>query len=269
MIHTLCDNNGCETLHCHLKAVCVFITHYTTALVACGATTKRITANVLRIAHSFDTEVDVTILTGHVMITVRDCDDTHSYTLTRRIPDAPIDFALNSMLSRLSWRIADKKLSLHDSCKLLDAILRRKRLNMLVVTLLASIANASFCRLFGGDWQSMAVVFFSTAIAFRLKQILSSSGHINVYAATFLSATVAALLSCSALIFGWGNTAQTALATSVLFLVPGVPFINGLSDMMTGHYTCSLGRLTRAVMLTVCLTGGLMVAMFCMNINML
>lgn len=269
MTSTLCDSKGCEHLHSHLKAVCVFITHYTTALVACGATTKRVTANVLRMAHNFDTEVDVTILTGHVMITVRDCDDSHSYTLTRRIPASPIDFALNAMLSRLSWRIADKHLSLSDACKLLDCILHRKRLDIRWVTFLASVANASFCRLFGGDWQSMLVVFLSTAIAFKLKLLLTSHCKVNIYAATFVSATIAALLSCSALLFGWGDTGQTALATSVLFLVPGVPFINGLSDMMTGHYTCGLGRLTRAVMLTVCLTGGLMVAMLCMNIDML
>ena len=35
---------------------------------------------------------------------------------------------------------------------------------------LTSLANASFCRLFGGDAAAMGVVFFATAAGYFLKQ---------------------------------------------------------------------------------------------------
>ena len=35
-----------------------------------------------------------------------------------------------------------------------------------------------------------------------------------------------------------GSTPDIAIATSILYLVPGIPFLNGFSDMIAGHYTC-------------------------------
>lgn len=255
-------------IHTHIKEVCSFIIRYACTLVACGATTQRTILNVARIARAYDTQAVLTILSNHIMITVRHLHSDHSYTLTRKIPESPIDFSLNSALSRLSWKIADSHIELSHASRMFDTISQRGRIRIVPLTLLVGAANASFCHLFGGDWQAMLVVFFATIDGFWIKHLLTGRFRCNIYTATFIAASLAALISCSAMVFGWGDTPQVAIATSVLFLVPGVPFINGLSDMMTSHYTCGIGRLFKAVLLTICLTGGLMVAFMCMGINL-
>lgn len=266
MEQTACDHSS---THARLKAICAFLARYSTTLVACGATTQRATLNVVRIAKTYDTQVVLTILSNHVMITVHELNGDHTYTLTRRIRQSPINFSLNSALSRLSWKIADCNVELNHAQRMFDTLLSRHRIKIVPLTLMVGAANASFCRLFGGDLPAMLIVFIATIAGFWLKHIMTSKWHWSIYAATFICASVAALISCAPMVFGWGATPQVALATSVLFLVPGVPFINGLSDMMTAHYTCGIGRLFKAVMLTICLTGGLMVAFLCMDINML
>ena len=57
--------------------------------------------------------------------------------------------------------------------------------------------------------------------------------------------------------FGIGSTPEIALGTSVLYLIPGVPYINAVSDMIDRHYLCAFSRFADAVVLTACLSAGL------------
>ena len=59
----------------------------------------------------------------------------------------------------------------------------------------------------------------------------------------------------------WGTTPESAMATSVLYLVPGVPLINGIIDIIEGHVLAGVSRLINALLLIVCLSLGLLCAM--------
>ena len=71
------------------------------------------------------------------------------------------------------------------------------------------------------------------------------------------------------LVFRLGSTPEVALGTSVLYLVPGIPFINSISDLIYGHNLCFLSRLTHASVLTVCLSAGFILGLLVMRIGML
>ena len=53
------------------------------------------------------------------------------------------------------------------------------------------------------------------------------------------------------------TTSEVALATSVLFLIPGVPLINGVIDIVEGHVLNGIARLASALMLIICIAIGL------------
>lgn len=69
------------------------------------------------------------------------------------------------------------------------------------------------------------------------------------------SAFVASMYASVALTFD--TTSDVAIATSVLFLIPGVPLINGVIDIVEGHILNGIARLTSALMLIVCIAVGL------------
>ena len=54
-----------------------------------------------------------------------------------------------------------------------------------------------------------------------------------------------------------GTSSATAIATSVLYLVPGVPLINGVIDIVEGHVLIGFSRLTEAALLIMCIAIGL------------
>ena len=115
-------------------------------------------------------------------------------------------------------------------------------------------ANASFCRLFNGDFLAMAIVFSSTLVGFSVKLYLQKKAT-NEYLTFITSAFAASVCAAAALCFEC--EAETALATSPLFLIPGVPLINGIIDILDGFTLSGVNRLIKAALLIICIAVGL------------
>lgn len=77
----------------------------------------------------------------------------------------------------------------------------------------------------------------------------------NHYVIFIASAFAASMYASVAMIFD--TTSEIAIATSVLYLIPGVPLINGVIDIVEGHVLNGIARLTSALMLIVCIAVGL------------
>ena len=78
---------------------------------------------------------------------------------------------------------------------------------------------------------------------------------INHFLIFVISAFIASL--CATVSLRFDCTAEIALATSPLFLVPGVPLINGVVDILEGHILIGFSRLVNALLLIVCIAIGL------------
>lgn len=105
----------------------------------------------------------------------------------------------------------------------------------------------------------MSIVFSSTLVGFFIKQRLGAN-KVNHFITFILVAFIASLCASISLIFD--TTSETALATSVLFLVPGVPLINGVIDIVEGYILTGFSRLTHAALLVVCIAIGLSFTLF-------
>lgn len=246
--------------------LCAFIADYASRLLGCGATCIRIEKNVKRIAKSYGYEADVTVLPSHIETTVTDRHSGEQEFLVRPIAKSGINFTLNTNLSRLSWEIADNNMPFDEAVKKFRTIISKPLTSPVEVLILTSFANASFCRLFGGDFMAMAVVFVTTFIGCRLKQMMLEANR-DVRVTFIMAAFVSASLSAACHLFHLGETPDIAVGTSVLYLVPGVPYINVVSDMLDHHYLCAFSRFVDAAILTACLSLGLCVGMFILNIK--
>ncbi|MDE6360936.1 MAG: threonine/serine exporter family protein, partial [Muribaculaceae bacterium] len=135
------------------------------------------------------------------------------------------------------------------------------------VLLLTSLANASFCRLFGGDLTAVAMVFIATLAGFKLKQIMMADKR-DIRVVFLCCAFFSAAICAGAHIFDLGKTPEIALGTSVLYLIPGVPYINSVSDLLASHYLCAFSRFVDALVLTACLSVGLCAGMYLLGLRM-
>lgn len=250
-----------------LKDICLFLSEYAAWLLGSGATSIRLELNVHRMAQALGCSAEMTILPRHIHMTVCLLDHSDSYTYIIATHPIPISFDINTHLSRLSWSMADDKISLSEAKKRFNEIIKTPPANRYLVLLLASCANAAFCRLFTGDWAAVGMVFLSTLVGFFLKQVLTSH-KFDVRLTFIICAFISSLIAGTATLFSIGHTPDIAVGTSVLYLVPGIPFINSFSDLLNGHYICAFGRFVHAVVLTCCLSLGLCGGMLLMKLSM-
>ena len=231
-----------------------FVAEYATYQLGSGVHTSRVVRNARRIGEALGVDVRLLSFQKSTILTVLDSETGEAETRVVAIPALPISFERNSDLSALSWDALDEALPLDEIRRRYRALVEKPRMDPIFTLLVVGLANASFCRLFGGDWTAVGIVFTATLVGFAVKQRMTAHG-INHFLVFVASAFVASLCATAALRFDC--TAEIALATSPLFLVPGVPLINGVIDIVEGHVLIGVSRLVNAMLLVVCIAVGL------------
>lgn len=243
-----------------------FLSDYAAFLLGSGATCIRLEKNVQRMARNWGVNVSMAIMPRHIHMSVTGGDgevDTFIASIERSI----ISYDIITRMSKLSWEVSDTRMPLWRARDRFEEIKTTPGADRRWVLFAASCANASFCRLFGGDAWAMAVVFVATLAGFYLRQTLLAA-RLDIRLTFILCAFVSSVLAAAGYLFSLGGTPDVAMATSVLYLVPGIPFLNAFSDMIDRHYICFFSRMTDAIVLTCCLSAGLCIGMWLMNAGM-
>lgn len=247
--------------------VCRFLSDYSAWLLGSGATCIRLEKNVQRIACAYGLNVELTITPRHVHISMISPDESQAQTMIASVHHCCTSFLKISDLSRLSWEIADRKIDFDAARESFLRIISSDMQNRWLELMMVAAANASFCRLFGGDITAMAIVAIATLSGYYLKQRLLAA-RVDLRVVMFVCAFVSSVLGATDYLFPTGTTPAIALGTSILYLVPGVPYLNSFSDMLYRYYICSFSRFMDALVLTSCLSAGLCVGMLAMGIGM-
>lgn len=246
------DNNELEELGSLLA-------DYATHMMGCGVHTSRVVRCTKRIGEHYGYGVEVSMVQKSLLLRLSQPNTGRHYATVQSIPSLPISFEHNARLSALSWAVVDEGIPLSEVRSRYGKILSAPRTHPLFVLILVGIANASFCRLFGGDWAAMGIVFWATIVGFICKQKLIEE-HVNHYIAFIASAFIASLCASISLIFDTDR--EIALTTSVLYLVPGVPLINGVIDIVEGYVQTGFARLIEALLLVGCIGWGFSITLF-------
>lgn len=170
------------------------------------------------------------------------------------------NFTRVQALNALGWRMVNEHLPLEEAWQEVEHILALPSVPPLRLCLLVACANAAFCRLFEGDAVAMLLVFVATLVGFSVRQALSRLG-MNSKIVYLCAAFCASLTASCGVVRQLGTTPQTALAVSVLFLIPGIPLINAVQDILDGHVLMGIVRAVQAGMLIAAIALGLSLTM--------
>lgn len=251
------EQEDASKIHSNLKQYTNFLSEYAVCLLAAGVHTTRIIRNTTRIADSFDVKAEMTVLHKTLTLTLSSRDGQHVYSKVSTIRHRPISFRLNTDLSRLSWEAYDEHLSLEELWRRYEVILANHKINDWVVLVLVGFANAAFCGLFEGDVWACAMVAVATWIGYAVK-ILMLRKHLNTLGVWFVCAFLSSMIASLCGYWHLGHTPDVAIAASALYLVPGVPLINSVIDVVEGHVLTGFARLVDAALLIGCLAIGLL-----------
>lgn len=247
-------------------------------LVASGADTSRILRNLHRTAAFLGLpEENLHIHVTYNMLQVNLSDEEHSLSKFQRCDKHGINMTAISAVSKLSWRAIKEDYSLDQYEAELERI-RRKPRNYTVnqVAVGAGFACGGFCIQFGCDWTAFFYASIAAIIGFRLRAWLNeqgSNGYVNIGIAAFVSTILAwlsAFLSVSPAVQSalpeWlaailhSDTPWHPLMACALFIVPGVPLINFVSDMIENHIEMGLNRAINTLLMVTAMSFGISMA---------
>ncbi len=251
-----------------------FLLRYTTLQMSVGVQTSRIVRTATRIAETYGYSLTIMIFQRNLSISIvahkgfaSEEQNLPLTAMTHHHP-RPINFQLNSELTRLSWEISKHKPSIDYIEARFKEILALSSMNLWQTLGFIGCANTAFCVLFGGDLYAILLVFTATCLGFLTKEYL-----IKLKAYHYFSVMVAAFVSSFIIALGTNilevtGTPFVALTASVLYLIPGVPFINSIMDFFDGFILNGLSRFLNALFIVTSLSIGLSLTLIIFNITL-
>ena len=113
----------------------------------------------------------------------------------------------------------------------------------------AALAGAFFSQLPGGDWGSLGIAFVAAAIGQCFRSILQAR-KVAVAPVTLFCGVISAAIANVGLRLGLSHTELPTLVASVMYMVPGLPLINGFVDVISHKYLfVGIQRIANAIFL--------------------
>jgi len=235
-------------------------------LMVSAANTSRVKQSIDRFASVLNFKASILITHKTLIVTLLDEGTDTSCTRVENIPPTAINFSIIAAISKASWSALDENWSFEEIEKEMERIKGKKGYPKIVVLLAVSLAGAGFCNIFKGDYLNMLLAFISTFMGLFVFQQAHRLKY-NLYIRIFLGSLIASLTASIGIVYHIGDAPQTALATSILFLVPGVALINSFTDFIDNNIINGLVRFAMGLMTVLAMAMGLFIAMYMFQLN--
>lgn len=227
------------------------------------ADTNRIMRNMKRTAAFLGLpEEHLHIHIQYDMLMVNLSDGEHSFSKFQRCEKHGVNMTAISAISKLSWRAIREDYTIDRYEEELEAIrTRRRNYSPWQVAIGAGFACGGFCIQFGCDWTAFLYASVAAILGFRLRAKCNEFG-INHYMGIAIAAFVSTLLAWATTFLpaSWTSTPLHPLLACALFIVPGVPLINFVDDMLDGYVQVGIVRAANTLMMIAAMSFG--IAMF-------
>ena len=229
-------------------------------LVESLADTNRIVRNMKRTAAYLGIpEEKLHINVSFTMLMVNVSDGDYSFTKFQRIEGHGVNMTAISEVSKLSWRAIENDYTLDQYEEELEKIRTKKRnYTPLQVAIGAGFACGGFCIQFGCDWMAFLYASIAAIIGMRVRQKCNESG-LNHYMGIAISAFIATMIAWASTFLPaeWTNTPWHPLLACALFIVPGVPLINFVDDMLDNYIQVGIVRAVNTLLMVAAMAFGI------------
>lgn len=206
-----------------------------------GGYTARVRDSMKRVALGLGADrAETWVSSGSIGLAVT--RDGWSRTSVRTTPAMGVNFTELSSLSRLA-RAADGMSPEQLHAELDDIAGRDRRYPVPLVLLMLGVSCGSFAALFGSDPAGIVIAGVAGGVGATTRHLLVKR-RFKPFIYCLFSGFVAAAIVLG--LGGFTTNDESAVTASMLFLVPGVPLLNGTADLLTSNYLNGLVRLTRA-----------------------
>lgn len=230
-------------------------------LVESAADTNRIMRNMKRVAAYLGLpEEKLHIHISYTMLLVNVSDDTNSFCKFQKCEKHGINMTAISQISKLSWKAIQEDYSLDRYEYELEEICNRKRnYTPWAVAVGAGFACGGFCALFGCDLVAFLFASLCAMFGFRVRTRCIEFG-INIYMSIAIAAFLSTCLAYATSFTGLSSTPLHPMLACALFIVPGVPLINFVDDMIDNYVVVGITRAMNTLLMLGAMAFGIVLS---------
>jgi uncharacterized membrane protein YjjP (DUF1212 family) len=234
--------------------------HVGRLLLGSGADTAEVQESMVRFAAAFGCETHLVVTYEALLLTVVSGEQFRT-KISHRVPAMNVNMAAVAAVSNLLGEVEVGRWRLSEAQKELDDVEDRSPVyGRLLIVIALGLTAASLARLFGGDWPTFWVSWLAGSLGMWLRQMLGRRGF-NLFFIPFAAALLSGVIGGAAVLLGVSATPALCLVAPGMIIVPGVPLVNALQDMIKNHMTVGLARLGLGSLITLAITFGLFAAM--------
>lgn len=238
-----------------------------TAMLVSGAHSGRVHRNIDRVAAAWGFQADLFITFTGMMVSVRNLQRPEQPVARfRRVPIHGVHFGIITAISLLTWKVAEENLTIATVEREMARIREIPHHPRWAILLGIGAACGCLCLLLGGDWRNGAVAFVAALAGMFVRQEvlrLRFNPMIAFIAASFTTSLIAGM----DVLHRFGGTPESTLASSVLYLVPGVPLINCAIDLIEGHIPTGIARGVFGGFVLLCIAVGMTLSILLLGIH--
>lgn len=232
-------------------------------LMTCGADTKRITDEMIKSAAFLgipESYLSININYTTIMINIRH-EETNITSFVKVIDHLP-NMAVVGAVSALTWRALERHFSLTTYERLLKTLLHAVRHYPLwTVGFCSALGCSGLALVFGGDWFDSVLTFFCALFGFIMRVLCNRLGfnnYVGISVCAFSAMTLAYLSYDASNV----QSLMYALVCCTLFMIPGVPLINSVIDIINTNIVSGITRGIRTILVVGSMTLGMAMALY-------
>lgn len=239
-------------------------------LLQSGANSNRIERNMRRAAHMLgiaqaDMHLHLNLRTIMMSINI----DGKSYTRFRKVKTHGVNMTTISATSRAIWLGLKQNFGCAQYRQELQRVANiAPPYPRALVVIGVGLACSSFCALLGGMWFDWIWAGLAATIGVFCRQTMHHR-HYNNYMNVVICAFISTMIAGLSTLFGVSPNPSIGIAASVLYLIPGVPLVNAIDDLIDGFTIMGLGRAVVALIFVLAITLGMIFAISLINVKLI
>lgn len=237
------------------------ILHVGRLLMENSADTTRIVRLMKRTAACvglFGEQVQIHITYTTLMISI----GVGSYHMTKlqKCRQHGVDMHIISQVSALTWTAIDKDYTIEQFEDELNRLEKKKtKYTSFIINLGAALACGGVGKMFGCDVAAALYTALAAFIGFFVRRQCMLM-QINAYMAIAIASFAATVIAYFTHFLPFSSTPWYPMLACTIFIVPGIPLINAVEDMMDNYITAGMTRAMNTLLMVGSMTFGIIFA---------
>lgn len=224
-----------------------------------GAEASHVRDAVTRVIAAFGYECRLIVTYEALLLTVASGEEFRT-KVGYRIPAINVNMAAVGAINRLIDDLEQGRQTPAQAQATMDAIPHAPPIwNRWVVVLGIGLTAGSLARLFGGDWGSFFVAWLAGSAGMIVRQEMGRRGF-NIFLIPFIAALVSGIVGGLGVLLNLTASPALCLLAPGMVIVPGVPLVNAVEEMIKNHITLGMARLALGTIITIAIALGLYTA---------